>query len=228
MWSDPMPQSQAHEREQVAGVFLTRVFMWMFAGLALSGLVAYGVAEADVIPTRGMMIGLIVGELALVVVLSAAIQRLAPAVAAALFLGYAVLNGVTLSIIFQVYTAESIEMVFFSSAAIFGAMATYGAVTKRDLTSWGSFFFMGLVAVLVASLINFFVRSSALQWALSILTVLVFTGLTAWDVQKFKRLGYMSGDRTTLGRFAILGALNLYLDFINIFLAMLQLFGRRR
>jgi FtsH-binding integral membrane protein len=146
-------------------------------------------------------------------------------VATLLFLGYSLLNGVTLSIVFLVYTAESIGSTFVVTAAMFGAMSVYGYVTKKDLTSWGSFLFMGLIGVVIASVVNIFLRSDSVSWVVSAIGVIVFTGLTAYDTWKLKELAAAGHE----GRKpAILGALTLYLDFINLFLMMLRFMGGRR
>jgi len=169
--------------------------------------------------------GLMIGELILVFTLSAAIGRLSTGVATVLFLGYSALNGLTLSVVFLVYTADSIASTFAVTAAMFGAMSLYGYVTRRDLTSWGSFFFMGLIGILIASVVNIFLKSNAVSWVVSAIGVIVFTGLTAYDTWKIKALAAAGAE----GRKpAILGALTLYLDFINLFLMLLRLMGGRR
>jgi FtsH-binding integral membrane protein len=174
---------------------------------------------------RLVFYGLILGELGLVIAVSAAINRLSAATATALFLLYAALNGITFSVIFVVYTAESIASTFVVTAATFGAMSVYGYTTKRDLTNWGSFLFMGLIGIVIASLVNIFVESSAASWVISAIGVVVFTGLTAYDTWKIKAMAAAGAQ----GRKpAILGALTLYLDFINLFLMLLRLFGNRR
>jgi len=166
-----------------------------------------------------------IGELALVFILSGAINRLSGTVATLLFLGYSALNGLTLSVIFIVYTADSIASTFAVTAAMFGAMSIYGYLTKKDLTSWGSFLFMGLIGIVIASLVNIFLQSSAVSWVVSGIGVLVFTGLTAYDTWKIKAMA-AAGEE---GRKpAILGALTLYLDFINLFLMLLRFMGGRR
>jgi FtsH-binding integral membrane protein len=174
---------------------------------------------------RLVFYGLILGELGLVIAVSAAINRLSAATATALFLLYAALNGITFSVIFVVYPAESIASTFVVTAATFGAMSVYGYTTKRDLTNWGSFLFMGLIGIVIASLVNIFVESSAASWVISAIGVVVFTGLTAYDTWKIKAMAAAGAQ----GRKpAILGALTLYLDFINLFLMLLRLFGNRR
>lgn len=220
-------------REQVVAAqnhLVRQVYAWMGAGLLLTALAAiFTVSSPDVLnavfSNRIVFYGLIIGEFGLVIALTAAINRLSSAAATGLFLAYAALNGVTLSLVFLVYTAESVASTFLVAAAMFGAMSLYGAVTTRDLTSWGSFLFMGLIGVVIASVVNIFVASDALSWVLSCCGVLVFTGLTAYDTWKIKALAASGGA----GRKpAILGALTLYLDFINLFLMLLRLLGRRR
>ena len=209
---------------------LRQVYGWMALGLALTAVTALTTVSSEellraIVGNKPVFYGLMIGELALVFTLSGAIERLSPAVATLLFLGYSLLNGVTLSVIFLVYTADSIAATFGVTAATFGAMSIYGAVTKKDLTSWGSFLFMGLVGVVIASLVNIFLQSDGVSWVLSAVGVIVFTGLTAYDSWKIKALAAAgSAGRKP----AILGALTLYLDFINLFLMLLRFMGGRR
>ncbi len=169
---------------------------------------------------------LFIAEIGLVLNLSFRLKRMSPAAAAASFLVFALLNGLSLSGIAFVYTGASIAEAFFVAGGMFGAMALYGAVTKRDLTSWGSFFFMGLIGVLLLGVVNVFVPSAALSFVFSVVGIFVFVGLTAYDTQKIKAMATSSG--ALRDNFAIIGALVLYLDFINIFLLLLELFGNRR
>ena len=207
-----------------------QVYGWMGLGLALTAVMALVTVSTPalyeaIVGNRLIFYGLMIGELALVFILSGAINRLSAGVATMLFLGYSALNGLTLSVIFQVYTADSIASTFAVSAAMFGAMSGYGYVTKKDLTSWSSFLFMGLIGIVIASLVNIFLKSNAVSWVVSAIGVIVFTGLTAYDTWKIKELA-ASGEE---GRKpAILGALTLYLDFINLFLMLLRLMGGRR
>ena len=202
----------------------------MGAGLALTALLALMTVSSPallnaVIGNRLVFYGLMLGELGLVFVLSGAIDRLSATTATLLFMGYSALNGVTLSVVFLVYTADSIASTFVITAGMFGAMSAYGYLTRRDLTSWGSFLFMGLIGVVIASLVNIFLHSSAVSWIVSAIGVIVFTGLTAYDTQKIKAMAATGAE----GRKpAILGALTLYLDFINLFLMLLRLLGNRR
>jgi len=209
-----------------------RVYVWMFAALMLTGVVALVTASTSLwqsIFNSPMFIVLILAELGLVWILSLAIHRMSPAVAAVMFFVYSALNGLTLSVVFLAYTSESVAMTFFASAGSFGAMAIYGHTTQRDLTSIGNLCMMALFGIIIASLINIFMASSALYWAITYIGVLVFVGLTAYDAQKIKVLGQQYDLSSADGRrIAVLGALELYLDFINLFLLLLRLLGRRR
>jgi FtsH-binding integral membrane protein len=202
----------------------------MGAGLAITAVLALATLSSQALiqaitGNRLLFYGLMIGELALVFTLSGAIDRLSTTVATLLFVAYSGLNGVTLSILALVYTADSIASTFVITAGMFGAMSIYGYVTRRDLTSWGSFLFMGLVGVVIASLVNIFVGSSTVSWVLSGVGVIVFTGLTAYDTWKIKEMAALGAE----GRKpAILGALTLYLDFINLFLMLLRFTGNRR
>jgi FtsH-binding integral membrane protein len=178
-----------------------------------------------VLGNRLVFYSLIFGELGLVVAISGAINKLSAPVASLLFILYAALNGITFSVIFAVYTAGSIASTFVTTAGMFGAMSAFGYLTKRDLTGWGGFLFMGLIGVVIASVVNIFTRTSAAAWIISAIGVIVFTGLTAYDTWKIKAMAAAGAE----GRKpAILGALTLYLDFINIFLMLLRLLGNRR
>jgi len=175
-----------------------------------------------------MMIVLLLGTLGLVFFISFRINRLQYTTAMTLFMVYAALLGVTLSSIFLAYTGASITRVFFISAASFGALSLYGYTTQRDLSAMGSFMIMGLFGIIIASLVNIFLKSSGLDWAISIIGIGVFAGLTAWDTQRIKEMYDSMDDDGTMGRKAIMGALSLYLDFINLFLMLLRLVGDRR
>jgi hypothetical protein len=171
---------------------------------------------------------LLLGSLGLVMFLSFRIQTMSVTAARTSFLAYAALIGVTFGSLFIVYTAASIAQVFFITAATFGAMSLWGYTTQRDLTGMGSFLFMGLIGIIIASLVGFFVKSTMLQWVISVAGVIIFTGLTAYDTQKIKEMYVAGDDGTVMGRKAIFGALSLYLDFINLFLMLLRLLGSRR
>ncbi len=207
-----------------------QVYAWMGAGLAITAFLALVTVSSPSIlqaitGNRILFYGMMIGELALVFTLSAAINRLSATAATLIFLAYSALNGLTLSVIFVIYTADSIASTFAVTAAMFGAMSLYGYTTKKDLTSWGSFLFMGLIGIVIASLVNIFLRSSSVSWVVSGIGVIVFTGLTAYDTWKIKEMAAAGED----GRKpAILGALTLYLDFINLFLMLLRFMGGRR
>ena len=218
---------------KVKNTFLSRVYGWMTLALVISGVTAFLAATNETIIrlTIGNGFGfliLAVAELALVWWLTASIHKISSGAAFFAFILYSVLNGVTLSSIFLVYKIESIFMVFFISAGMFAAMAVYGTVTKSSLSSFGKYFAMALVGIIIASLVNFFLRSPMLDWFLSIITVVLFTGLTAYDAQKMLAVSNNASDDEVFKKASVIGALDLYLDFINIFLAMLRLFGRRR
>ena len=218
---------------KVKNTFLSRVYGWITLALVISGVTAFLAATNETIIrlTIGNGFGfliLAVAELALVWWLTASIHKISSGAAFFAFILYSVLNGVTLSSIFLVYKIESIFMVFFISAGMFAAMAVYGTVTKSSLSSFGKYFAMALVGIIIASLVNFLLRSPMLDWFLSIITVVLFTGLTAYDAQKMLAVSNNASDDEVFKKASVIGALELYLDFINIFLAMLRLFGRRR
>jgi FtsH-binding integral membrane protein len=228
---EAVPAAEHQRRSALSATFLTHVFGWMAAGLGLSGVVAAWVLSSEVVYARvaGWMLPLVLVELAVVMGLSFGLRKLSPAAAAGLFLLYAALNGLTLGVVVAAYTGASVARVFFITAGSYGAMAAYGATTRRDLSPIGAFLMMGVFAILIAMVVNLFVQSSALDWAVSVLGALVFAGLTAFDVQRFKAMGY-TGFATSrqAGQAAIYGALQLYLDFVNMFLFLLRIFGDRR
>ena len=220
----------AYENEQSTGLlevsFINKVYGAMTIALAITAAVAhYTYLNVSIETLANIWTPCIIGEFVLVFLLSFAAMKLPTFIAAVAFLGYAVLNGITLSAIFHVYKIGSIAIAFFSTAGTFGAMTIYGATTKRDLTRLGSLCFMGLVGVVIASLLNFFFKSTGLEYALSYLTLAIFIGLTAYDTQKIKQIGESGINHNGL---AIVAALSLYLDFINMFLTILRLFGRRK
>ena len=231
--------------------YMLRIYNYMVLGLAITGAAALGTYMLSVTtdPTLaalklrdGLMLtalgkALFVGQLkwvvilaplALVFVLSFGIERMRPATAQVVFWIYSALVGVSLASIFMVFTHTSIVRVFFITAASFGALSLWGYTTQRDLTGMGSFLMMGLIGIIIASLVNIFLKSSGLDWIISIVGVIVFAGLTAWDTQKIKEMYSPYDDGTVGGRKAVMGALSLYLDFINLFLMLLRLFGDRR
>jgi FtsH-binding integral membrane protein len=216
--------------DEAARTFLQRVYLFMAFGLATTGLVALAVAASPaalsfVFGTPLVFPGLIIAELLLVVAFSAAATRVSVGMAAAMFFGYAALSGVTFSAIFLRYTSSSIASTFLVTGGMFAAISAYGAITRRDLASVGSFCFMGLVGLIIASVVNIFLGSSMLYWLTTFVGVIVFTGLTAYDTARLKALGSQGPSDT---RVALQGALVLYLDFINLFLMLLRLFGGRR
>lgn len=209
---------------------IRKVYAWMGAGLAITSFMALVTLSSPVIlnavlGNKLIFYGLIIGELALVFTLSGVINRLSAATATLIFIAYAALNGITLSVVFLAYTANSITSTFVITAGMFGAMSLYGSTTKRDLTSWGSFLFMGLIGIVIASVVNIFVGSSAVSWFVSGIGVIVFTGLTAYDTWKIKE---MAAQGIEGRKPAIIGALTLYIDFINLFLMLLRFTGNRR
>jgi FtsH-binding integral membrane protein len=223
--------------------YMLRVYNYMGIGVAITGIVAYTVYAMAVVQTgAGLELTsfgsfvfaspfkwvLIFSPLVMVFVLSAGINRMSLTGAQAAFWVFAALMGASISSIFLVYAGASIARVFFISAASFGALSLYGYTTSRDLSGWGSFLFMGLIGIIIASLVNLFLASTALQFAVSVIGVLIFAGLTAYDTQQIKEMYYAGDDSAVAGRKAIMGALRLYLDFINLFMMLLQLFGDRR
>ena len=230
--------------QERAKAFIWKTFAWMSLGLGVTGVVAMLAAAVSIRTTPygelyltplGQIImsplvywGTAIVTLIMVLALSGLIHRLNPVVAGALFFVYAALNGVWLSAIFLVYTATSIASTFFVTAGMFGATATYGYLTKRDLSGVGSFMFMGLIGLILASVVNIFVASTALYWLISYAGVIIFVGLTAWDMQKLRQLGGMDMDAASASRASISGAMVLYLDFLNLFLFLLRFLGNRR
>jgi uncharacterized protein len=211
--------------------YMLRVYNFMAGGLAVTGLVAYVAAASGFyqqIAGTPLIWLVMLAPLGAVLFLTFRIERVSVGTAQAIFWGYAALMGLSLAGIFLVFTHTSIARVFFISAATFAAMSLYGYTTRRDLTQFGSFLFMGLIGIVLASLINIFLASSALQFAISVIGVLLFTGLTAYDTRRIKEM-YLAGDTGEVtAKKAIMGALTLYLDFINLFVMLLQLVGQRR
>jgi uncharacterized protein len=210
--------------------FVRNVYAWMFGGLLLTAaastwVMASPAMQQIIFGNPAMVWVLFAAELGLVFFLSLRITKMSAGTAAGAFLAFALLNGLSLSAIFFIYTLPSIGYAFVSAAGMFGGMAIYGLVTKRDLTSWGSFFFMGLIGIVICSVVNIFIKSDALSFTISIVGVFVFLGLTAWDNQKLKAYAMSPNLRENL---AIIGALALYLDFINLFIFLLRIFGGRR
>ncbi len=214
--------------------FMQKVYLWMTFALTLTGFVAYRTTQSEfllelIFSSSFGLIGLILVELALVFWIMSGIQRMSSNMAIGLFLLYSVLNGMTLSVLLIAYTGASVASTFFITAGMFGAMSIYGYTTKQDLSSWGNLLFMALFGLILASVVNIFLQSSGLYWLISYIGVLVFVGLTAYDTQKIKQLAAQVIVESEVGRkVAILGALTLYLDFINMFIFMLRILGNRR
>ncbi len=212
---------------------MRKVYVWMSLALVITGFTAYGVATTPglmmAIATNKILFwGLIIAELGLVFAISGAINRLSLMSATLLFVLYSVINGATLSFIFAIYTMSSIANVFFITAGTFGVMALIGYTTKTDLTSMGKILFMALIGIIIATVVNIFLKSSGLQMIISYIGVLIFVGLTAYDSQKIKQMLLMAPDAGEgAQKLALLGALTLYLDFINLFIYLLRIFGRR-
>ncbi len=224
--------------------YMLRVYNYMGSGVALTGVVAYAIFALAVQQGAGGALELtafgtfmyasafkwvlFLAPLGLVFFLSARINSMSLGAAQISFWAFAALMGASISSIFLVYAGQSIAQVFFITAAAFGALSLWGYTTKRDISAWGSFLFMGLIGVIIAMLVNLFLQSSALQFAISVIGVLVFAGLTAYDTQQIKEMYSANDDGTVSGRKAVMGALRLYLDFINLFMMLLSLFGDRR
>ncbi len=216
----------------ILSIVMRKVYMRMFLALVVTAFTALYVASNATILTAifsNQMIfwGLLIAELAVVFVISGMLNKLSTTTATLLFFLYAILNGVVFSSIFVVYELGSIAYTFFITAGVFGAMSVYGMVTKNDMTKFGSYCVMALIGLIIASLVNLFLKSSSLEWIISFVGVALFIGLTAWDTQKIKNAAYMV-DPSQTGKLATIGALSLYLDFINLFLYLLRFFGNNR
>lgn len=235
-------RSDAYAIDEGLRAYMLSVYNYMAAGVALTGITAYltfmmAVTETSagltLTPFGAMLFQssfkwvVMLAPLGMVFLISARVHKMSVPGAQLAFWAFAGLMGLSLASIFMVYAHGSIARVFFISAATFGALSIYGYTTKKDISGWGSFLFMGLIGIIIASVVNLFVASSALQFAVSVIGVLVFAGLTAYDTQRIKEMYYVGDDATVSGRKAIMGALSLYLDFINLFLMMLSLFGSR-
>lgn len=224
------------QTQVIVNEFIRSVYNWMAFGLALTGFIAFYVSNSPnmiklIYGNQVLFFGLIIGELGLVFYLSARVQKIQASTATALFILYAALNGATLSFIFLIYTSASITSTFFICAATFVSCSIYGMITKRDLTSLGGFMAMGLIGIIIASVVNMFIRSSGMSLIISYIGVFVFVGLTAYDTQKLKRMALTQPADLEAGvvrKGAIMGALTLYLDFINLFLMLLRILGTRR
>lgn len=219
------------DSENKMSKFFTKVYLWMFIGLLVSGAVAYYTSVTPGI--RGLVYSyfnwFLILELVVVIAFTALRKKVSPLVAKILFIVYSVVSGLTLSSIFLVYRLDSIGMVFLSSALMFGLMALYGYITKTNLSSFGKVLIFALLAVIIMSLINMFIGNGTFGIVISIISIVVFLGLTAYDMQSLKAMyNYYENDEAELDKVSIYGALDLYLDFINIFLRLLQLFGKSR
>ncbi|ADZ41880.1 TPA: Bax inhibitor-1/YccA family protein [Yersinia enterocolitica] len=215
--------------------YMAQVYGWMTCGLLLTAVVAWYAANTPAVmnfifSSQITFFGLIIVQLGLVFVISGMVNRLSGSMATSLFMLYSALTGLTLSSILIMYTGASIASTFIICAGMFGAMSVYGYTTKRDLSGMGSMLFMGLIGIVLASIVNIWLKSPALMWAVTYIGVLVFVGLTAYDTQKLKNMGAQldSNDRDNFRKYSIVGALTLYLDFINLFLMLLRIFGNRR
>jgi len=244
-YGQPVGRAEAGVIDQGLRAYMLRVYNYMASGVAITGVVAYVVYAMSVVTgADGGVTGLtafgnfmyasafkwvvIFAPLAMVFYLSMRIGKMSLTAAQISFWVFSALMGASISSIFLVYAGESIARVFFITAASFGALSLWGYTTSKDLSGWGSFLFMGLIGIIIASLVNLFIGSTALQFAVSVIGVLVFAGLTAYDTQQIKEMYSAQDDGTMSGRKAVMGALRLYLDFINLFLMLPQLFGDRR
>ncbi len=223
----------AEQVKTIQAGFINKVYGWMALALAVTGFVALRTADSGFVQTIAqnqiLFFGILIAEIGLVIWLSGSINKMNASKAIGLFILYSALNGLTMSIIFLIYTSASIASTFFITAGTFGVMSAYGYFTKTDLSSVGNIAFMGLIGIIIASIVNIFWHNEMLYWAVTYIGVLVFVGLTAYDTQKIKRMSLEMDINSEEGsKGAILGALTLYLDFINMFLFLLRIFGDRR
>ncbi len=231
---DYRPQTQPMGVAIDVSEVMRRVYVWMVGGLAITAIVAFAVAQSgfwERIENPLIVWGAFLVEIVLVIAISAGVNRMSPTMLGALFTVYSAVNGFTLSIIFLVYTGEDIAIAFVAAAAMFGAMSIVGYTTKMDLTKLGSILIMALIGLIIASVINIFFFSETLYWIINYAGVLIFTGLTAYDTQKIKHMSEqvsLQGGEAAVGRLSVWGALNLYLDFINLFLFILRIVGGSR
>ena len=231
---DAMTREEQLGMSAVFPALMRKVYVWMAMALAITAITAYGVASSPALTSlifgnKLIFFGLIIAELVLVFWVSARIEKLSLTKATLMFIVYSVLNGATLATIFFAYSPEIITKTFFVTAGTFGAMAVYGYFTKSDLSSWGKLLIMAVIGLIIAGVVNIFLRSSLMDLVVSVIGVLIFVGLTAYDSQKIKRMLMMQADMgETAQKVALMGALSLYLDFINLFLYLLRLFGRER
>ena len=222
------------EVEELQRSFVTRVYGWMAAGLLITGICSLATVQSQallelIFANRFVYLGLIIAQLGLVVWLSARLAAMSAMTATLVFIAYAALTGVTLGAVFLLYTLSSIASTFFVTAGTFGCMSVYGLVTRRDLSGWGSFLMMGLIGMIIASFVNLFWHNEMLYWITSYIGIFIFVGLTAYDTQKIKAMSVVAAEGGEMEqKGAIMGALRLYLDFINLFLLLLRIFGKRR
>ncbi|MGD8561296.1 MAG: Bax inhibitor-1/YccA family protein [Desulfarculaceae bacterium] len=232
----PSGPATADRTMAVVNAFMRRVYNWMAGGLALSAVVAWVVMNSPSI--LGMFItpqgptmlfwGAIIAELGMVFAISAGIKRFAVGTAAGLFLIYSGLNGITLAPLLLIYTGASVFKAFAITAGTFAVTSIWASTTKKDLSGWGSFLFMGLIGIIIASVVNMFLGSAMIDWIVSIVGVGIFVGLTAYDTQMLRTMVLEAANEVTVAKMAIFGALKLYLDFINLFILLLRFFGERR
>jgi len=222
------------QQEEIQRSFILRVYAWMTLGLFVTAVAALWTIYTPgllhtIVTTPLLFFGLVIGELVLVMVLTAAVSRMTPAIAGLTFLGYAVLVGVTFSVLTLIYTSTSIALTFGITASTFGIMTLFGYTTHRDLTKLGNLLIMALIGLIIAMLANLFLKNPAIYWVTTFVGILIFIGLVAYDTQKLKKMSLsVSQEGGIAAKASILGALSLYLDFINLFLLLLRIFGRRR
>ena len=225
----------AEVRVEVMNAFMRSIYNWMTVGISLTAAISYAITYTAVGPmllaAGGQMLfwGTLIGSFIMAFYLQARVQKLEASTAAGLFILYSALNGIWLSYVLQIYTGASVANAFIATAGMFGAMSLYGLYTKKDLTSWGSFLFMGLIGIIIAMLVNLFLQSPVMTMAISVIGVIIFCGLTAYDTQLFREMGanLPPNDVTAVRRGVIIGALTLYLNFLNLFLMLLRLIGNR-
>jgi len=229
-----MTHAQADAAQIDVGLrqYMLQIYNYMASGLALTGIIAYMVASSEtamqMIFGTGLSWVVMLSPLAFIFALSFGVNKMKASTLQLLFWGFAAVMGLSMASIFIAYTQTSIARVFFISASMFAAMSLYGYTTKKDLSGWGSFLFMGLIGIIIASVVNIFLQSSAMQFVISVIGVLVFVGLTAFDTQKIKNMYSETDGAESLAKKSIMGAVTLYLDFVNLFLMLLRLFGDRR
>ena len=233
-WNQYSPNNSAvtpDVRDERVGAFLSKVYGWMFIGLLITSLTAFAVASSpaliELVTHRLAFWVVVIAQLGLVFYLSARVEHMAPTTAAGLFMLYSALVGGTTSLILLVFTGASIVSTFVITGGMFGAMAVFGTVTKRSLAGWGQFLFMGLIGLILAMIVGLFWQNDAMQFVISVVGVLIFTGLTAYDAQRLKHMAVSLPDGR-VGSYAVVGALSLYLDFINLFFFLLRFMGGRR